>query len=622
MFKLDIKNVASGLDVVSVRGVEGMSSPFEFDIEVFSADTSLTERVGAEAVLWLRADGDAVRHGVIDRVTVLEADASLVRYRLHLVPSIAALRLRSNCRVFQDKTAAEVIATVLQEHGIDNFGDVTTSSRSRHPYLVQYRETDFEFVQRLVGDEGLFYSFEHDDDGHTMVIADDVSGYRDLSARATLTLDQSGLVPDSVSGFELSTARVADTVTLRDHDPLGPSGGLEATATVLGAGGMNEIYDYPGGFAELNEGKRRAEWRLEAERAVRPSAEAISRHPGLSPGTTFDLAQHAFPVANAGYVAVGVVHDHQTSVGAPTYQNVVSCMSGTEVYRSTRESPSLVMPGPQTATVVGPSGEEIYVDEHGRVKVQFHWDREGQFDENSSAWIRVVQPSSGDGWESIILPHVGQEVLVAFVDGDPNRPVIVGSLYNGAHPPPYALPEDKHKTGFRSRTKRGDRYHELMFDDAAGAEQVSLRSSKDVNVRAEDEVRLEVGRSSLVLRADGTITINGRIVKMDASDDMQLSAPSLPAGAHRVDIGVPIVNRDRRIAEPIRPRRGASVTRADLEPRLLDLEQRLDAAQGDAQLANLDLQSALQRQSQLTQTMSNINKTMHDTLAAIIQNLK
>lgn len=547
MFQFEIGGVSTKLDVTTVHGVERMSEPFVFDVEVRSRSSSLVKQLGRSATLRLDSDGvAAIRHGILSRITATGLDASTTRYRMRLVPQVATLELRSTCRVFQDLTADEVVTEVLSEHGVDDVENVGSGQRSARPYLVQYRETDLEFIHRLLDDEGMFYFFVHEPDRHIMVIADDAAQYRSLTgASSSLGFDTSGRRHENVSALVVSSALTPDAVRLRDYDPTDPAAELDVRARARNTTGSREWFDYPGGFADVITGEHRARARLQAVRAAGSSVEVTTNSPRVSPGHTFELVDHPRRPANANYVVVGVTHDGEQDDGADPpgrYVAVASCNDAAATYRRRGDRPAPRMRGPQTATVVGPVGEDRFVDQLGRVKVQFRWDRDGVRDERSSAWIRVVQASAGEGAGSLTVPRIGDEVLVDFIDGDPDRPVIVGSLYNGANLPPVELPDNKHQTIVASSTTQGGERHEFVFDERARDASVRLQSGGRLDIKAKgdahvnaqnialaasEQVRVTVGDAQLVIKHGGEIIINGETIDMQALAQLSTLLPNL-----------------------------------------------------------------------------------------------
>lgn len=497
MFQLEIDDVDAKLEVVSLRGVERISEPFDFELEVLTGGSSLATHIGQGAALTIGGTG-TTRHGLLQRVTMLGVEGAEVRYRLGIVPDLVRLNLRANCRVFQNVTVDDVLSMLLEEHEVTDVELSLSEVHAPRPYLVQYRETDLEFAQRLLEEEGMFYFFQHKKDRSKLVIADDAASYLPIPGRsASLRYGPHSGAQERVSRFSLSSRAGTDAVRMRSYNYETPSASLDLSKKVARSAGSAELFDYPGGYQSRAAGQSRVRWRLDAERVPVSSADAATNVPRIAPGHIFALTDHGHRPANSRYVATGVLHQgEQAEPGSrkTRYHNEVDCVSAGLPYRSTGRYPRLTMKGPQTATVVGPVGEEVHVDEHGRVKVQFHWDRDGQQDENSSAWIRVAQVSAGKGWGAVTIPRIGHEVLVDFVDGDANQPVIVGSLYNGSNRPPYPLPEKKNKAGVTTRsTPGGSGYNELSFDDTAGEEKVLLRSQKDLEVQAGNDAVVAIG---------------------------------------------------------------------------------------------------------------------------------
>jgi len=526
MFTFEVLGVSSSFEVIGVYGVERVSEPFKFELEVLTSDLTLTRHVGQSALSRMKIGRVTTsRHGILNEISVISAEDSKVRYKVSLVPAIARLELKADCRIFQEVTVEDILSTILQEHDIEDFEFALASTHAGKDYIVQYRETDSDFFHRILEAEGLFYYFEHRSNGHTLIIADNASAYKPIPGRSqTLRYDTNVGASESVTEFSLSSFAAVDSVRLRDYDFAAPAANLDVSKRVPGtAGSINEIYDYPGGYKTRSEGQRKLGWRFDAERLNTLSANAVSNSPRLAPGFTYSLSGYPYKAANQTYVVAEIVHDAtQDPINARQvrYQNSAVCISAKIPFRLADEYPSLVMQGPQTATIVGPAGEEVFVDDHARVKVQFHWDRAGQANENSSAWIRVAQATAGNGWGSVAIPRIGSEVLVDFVNGDPNQPVVIGSLYNGANQPPYSLPENKNITALRTRSTSGGRgFNELRLNDTAGSEQVLVRSQKDFNLVVQNDYHEDVARNSdTSVGHDANLTIGGQRTETVGAD--------------------------------------------------------------------------------------------------------
>ncbi|MGH9870409.1 MAG: type VI secretion system Vgr family protein [Candidatus Polarisedimenticolia bacterium] len=463
---------AGALVLEGFQGHEAMSSLYSFQLDLVSSNgttIAMDSLLGKTMGVTVTTAGGRTRHfqGICSRITQGQRDGT-IRYRAEMVPSLWLLTRRQSSRVFQDMSVPDIVSEILGQ--VPGLAFESRLQGTFHPrnYVVQYRETDFDFVSRLMEEDGIFYFFLHDEGGHTMVLGNSPQGHPDLPG--VFPYLGGRLLPgrpDSIQGWEKTQEIRAGKVTLRDHTFELPSNDLEFGATIqdtvaaggvthrLSAGGGDalELYDYPGGYAQrfdgvdpgggerpteiqkiFDDGPRTAGIRMQEEAADALSIQGRSTSAVFSPGHRFQLARHFD--GDGSYVLTSVQH----SARAAVYQNSFQCIPAGLPFRPRRATPKPVIPGPQTAVVVGPPGEEIFTDKYGRVKVQFHWDRQGQNDAHSSCWIRVSTPHAGTEPGSYLVPEVGDEVIVAFLEGDPDQPIILGSVYN-AHrlPPPPAL---------------------------------------------------------------------------------------------------------------------------------------------------------------------------------------
>ena len=381
-------------------------------------------------------------------------------------------------------------------------------------YCVQYRESDFNFICRLMEEEGISYFFEHTDDSHVLVMADAASAYVPIAEPAKVLFHEPiGAVPTEEYVYQYRYAEEIrpGAVVLRDFDFAKPSLTLQAEAqadqdTTL------EIYDYPGEYVVPERGNALAQVRLEAFQVPRKIGRGSSVCRRFLPGYRFTLTDHPRSSFNQEYLLTRVSHtaaqpqvleEFSTGEGS-SYANELVCQPASIPYRPPRLTPRPVVKGSQTAIIVGPKGEEIYTDEHGRVKVQFHWDRAGQYDEKSSCWIRVSQGWAGAAWGGIYIPRIGQEVVVDFLEGDPDCPLITGRVYNGEHPPPYKLPDEKTKSTVKSNSSTGGKgFNEIRFEDKKGDEQVFVHGEKNLDVRVKNDAFETIGRDRhLIVKQD------------------------------------------------------------------------------------------------------------------------
>ncbi len=453
--------VFGSLPVVAFDGTEALSSLFRYDADVVTDSTHpivFSSTLGTEVTVTLTR-GQTTRQfsGMCSRIS--ESDtASGATYRLELVPKLALLALNEDSRIFQDVSVPDIVSRVLASHGIE-FQLALTRSYDARNFVVQYRESDFNFVSRLMEEEGIYYFFTHGPGGHHMVVADSAASAPALAAVANFVPATHGPDIEGVFTWQKSQELRPGKVTLADFNFLLPGNHVEAASTIapsvvvgsithqlaLPATTGVEVYDYPGGYAKRYDGDgdvqkifaanvRAAAIRMEELASTAIAIDGSGNLPSFEAGVKFTLAQH--PNGNGQYLVTSVHHTVNLSQSSKAdYQNTFTSMPSALAFRPRRVSPPPAI-GTQTATVVGPAGEVIYTDKYGRVKVQFHWDRQGKNDQNSSAWIRVGSLHQGEENGFTVAPAIGSEVVIAFTDGDPDQPIIVGSVYNPERPAP------------------------------------------------------------------------------------------------------------------------------------------------------------------------------------------
>lgn len=499
------------LVVASFEAEEEISRPFQAEVTVAippAADVDPAKLLGQKAALAIHlADSDRFLHGIVSRIQAWEEAGALElkrRLRIRIVPTLWKLSQVRDDRIFQGKTIPAIVQEVLSGGGVAVKAKLSASYPARD-YVVQFGETDLDFVSRLLEEVGIFYFFEHTSGAETLVLADGNDACPDIAGEARLVYrDPSGLVAEEEfldafsSRLEIRTGAVA----LRDYDPLRP--GLDLTARAQAAADAKlERYEYPGGYVDPAAARAIVKVRLEEERArVRVESGSGVTH-RLVPGHRFELDEHPVAQLNDRYLVVALRHsgEQEGVLGAPAragkhdpYRVHPTCIQAAVPFRPERRTPRPVPPGAQTALVTGPAGEEIHTDAHGRIKVQFHWDRQGKKDDRSSCWIRVAQAWAGPGWGALYLPRIGQEVVVEFLDGDPDRPVVTGAVYNGMNAPPVDLPGMKTVSTLRSATSPGsDGSNELRFEDAKGSEEIFLHAQKDLTAVVENDESRKVG---------------------------------------------------------------------------------------------------------------------------------
>lgn len=506
-FLFEITGLDFDLSLVSFTATEAISVTFSVKISVASEFDipDIGSVVGKEALLTIindtsggitldldAADIDTSRyfHGMVRKFEYSGVSGSYYLYDVHLVPTFWTLSLKTNCRIFQDKNAQDIIKEVLEKGGItgDRVRFALTNKNRMRGFCVQYRETDFNFISRLMEEEGIFYFFEHYEDKHVVVFSDSSVVHVPIEGEPEICFRQGGsMVADqeSVHAFTVSHRLKPGAYTARNFSFKNPV--LDLTVEKKAQTNQHyEIYDYSGNYVDPKRGADFAKVRQEEFAAQAQRGHGASSSPRLIPGYTFFLTDHDCAGFNQEYLLVSLEHSgtqpqslEEGAGGTASYHNQFTVIPYTVTYRSPQNTPKPFVTGVQTAIVVGPKGEEIHVDELGRIKVQFHWDRQGQGDDKSSCWIRAAQAWAGGGWGSVFTPRVGDEVLVDFIEGDPDRPIVVGSVYNGNNPTLYNPTGSKTVSGIRTKSYKADGFNELRFEDKAGSEQIYIHGQKD-----------------------------------------------------------------------------------------------------------------------------------------------
>jgi type VI secretion system secreted protein VgrG len=505
------------LSVVSFTGIERINAPFTFDLRVRAAALDLEQSlIGESAVLMLNgANGSRTVAGVVFEVRLEEMLRDGALYRIELTPWLRTLELRVDTRIFQDMTAPDIVREVLDAHHIDQKWS-TRRSYPERPYCVQHQESDLAFVERLLAEEGIFYSVQSAPKGdayrEVIVFGDDTSAYEPIDGPTRIEFHEpDGLVEahEHIDAFSWGRRFRTGATELTGFDFRRPTVRLnaihkerKALSTAL------ESYEHERAWNAHHISTDHARVRLEQHRGGAAAGEGKSRCGRLTCGRYFELDAHRRADLNGQLAVVQVSHQGRTpeesSVGIDdastdeVYLNTFTCIRADDVPRPLPLKPR-VQQIVETATVVGPPGEEIFTDEHGRVKVQFHWDRHGEGDDRSSCWLRTLEPWAGAAWGTQFVPRIGMEVAVSFFGGSTDRPFILGAIYNGMNPPPFKLPEHKTQSGIRTRsTPGGEGSNELRFDDAAGAEQIYLHAQHDyVEVVEHDRMREVRGQESV-----------------------------------------------------------------------------------------------------------------------------
>ena len=519
--------------VVDFTHREALSQPFELVMSLASRNGSLdaAELLDREATLTVWQDGEPLRqvHGIVSEFGRGDRGHRRTFYSLVLRPALWRLSLRHNSRIFQKVDPLTIINTLCDERGITDVAFAVTRELPEREYCVQYRETDLAFIERLAAEEGLFYFHEFEEGAHRLIFADDPQVLASVGER-TYHSRAGGTAPTRHVRKLSHTARVAAaTATLKDYSFKNPAYAQlhEHLGRDVEAHGQQtdyEHFDYPGRYKQDASGQPFTRIRLEQLRRDAITASAESDLSELAPGVRFSLTDHDNDSLNRDWQVVEVRHTGEQpqaleedsissseSGGMTRYVNQVTLMPGDAPWRAT-PNPKPRVGGPQVAFVVGPEGEEIHCDEHGRVKVQFPWDRYAEPNETASCWVRVVQGWAGGGYGSIAIPRIGHEVIVSFLEGDPDQPLVTGRTYHAVNTAPYSLPEHKTRTVLRTQSHKAEGFNELRFEDEAGEEQIWLHAQKDLELLTLND-RVEEIRNDSFLKVH-----NDRISEIGSAD--------------------------------------------------------------------------------------------------------
>jgi type VI secretion system secreted protein VgrG len=542
------------LYLVGFAGREGLSQLFRFQLELLAdnrREIAFERLLGQRATIALALSAGKSRYftGIISRFSQGERDDAFTCYRAEMVPQLWLLTRRAQCRIFQHKSVPEILKEVLA--GLDVRFELEGTFHRRN-YCVQYRESDFAFASRLMEEEGIYYFFKHTADGQQMVVGNSPQSHPDVPEQHTVVYDaiEGGVRPDfRITEWEKMQEVRPGKVTLRDHWFELPDKQLEVergTLDTVAVGKVahslklvgpetREVYDYPGGYGwhfdgidkgggeqpenlkkVFEENQRVAAIRMQQETVAGLQIQGAGNCRQFVSGHRFTLARHFN--ADGAYVLTEI--EHKCSLGgnyrsgngtALEYHNRFTCIPLGLPFRPTGSTPRPRVDGAQTAIVVGPAGEEIFTDKYGRVKVQFPWDRQGQHNADSSCWVRVATPWAGKRWGAVQIPRIGQEVLVDFLEGDPDRPIIVGSVYNAEQMPPFALPGGKQVSGLKTNsypTSGGS--NEITLDDTKGKEKINVHGQYDMNTTVDHDMTTTVhnNRTSTV-DVNSTETVHG-----------------------------------------------------------------------------------------------------------------
>lgn len=610
---------SGGLSLLSMIYQESLGRPFEMELEVLAkggrlrADRLLRRGVTVRLRSGPSAGSWRVFHGEVARVWQPAQRDGERRYKLLVVPGVWFLGRRADCRIFQHQTVPEIVTRVLADAGVTDVQSHLKADHPRREFTVQYRESDLAFISRLMEREGMSWYFEHAPGRHTLVLCDSPASFPSRGTTglgrelAYLPPDGPGVgesagAPDAVEQWEVDTAVQTGRVSLTDYDFTQPSKDLSSRAKVESRHAPDEleVFDYePGGFVDHPGGERAAHVRAQELLSGQERYTGLTRCRGVVAGRRFTLTDPLgllWPEERKDYLVTRVELSARTDArasGEGGESDQFGCrlwsIDARRPFRPDRRTPRPRIAGAQTATVTGPAGQEIYTDAHGRVKVRFRWDRHGRSDETASCWLRVSQPWAGKGWGGVQVPRVGQEVIVEFLEGDPDCPIITGRVYNGESMPPVSgagrdpskgetSPADMVQAAMqmtlRSSSLGGSGGHnEITMHDAGGAEKLFIRAQKDevhnvlndrldtvghdetrevtndrtrsvgnnekvtvgkdqsidvgdnIRIKAGKTITIEVGLSKITMNKSGVITISGTMITVAGMANVNIAAP-------------------------------------------------------------------------------------------------
>ena len=484
--------------------------PFAYELELISEnpDLPLDGLLGKPASLALELHDGSRRHfhGIVAACSQGSGNGQFASYQVTLRPWLWLLTRTSDCRIFQNQKVPDIIKQVFRDLGFSDFEDALSRSYREWEYCVQYRETSFDFVSRLMEQEGIYYWFRHERNRHILVLSDAYGAHQSPPNYASVpyyppTLEQRER--DHFYDWHMAREVQSGSLSLNDYDFQRPGARLEVRSNIARSHAAADypLYDYPGEYVQSQDGEQYARTRIEALQARYERCACAAAPAAWVPGHLFKLSGYPREDQNREYLVVGadyrVVQElYETGGGGVGAQFESAGLHRCRPGLPPPTTPLPIVRGPQTAVVVGPKGEEIWTDQYGRVKVHFHWDRHDQSNENSSCWMRVSQAWAGKNWGSVQIPRIGQEVIVSFLEGDPDRPIITGRVYNAEQTVPYELPTNATQSGTKSRSSKGGtpaNFNEIRMEDKKGAEQLFIHAEKNQDIEVENDESHWVG---------------------------------------------------------------------------------------------------------------------------------
>jgi type VI secretion system secreted protein VgrG len=560
--------------VLRFRGytiVDKLGHPFLITLDLSSDELKdAKDWIGSKVTLTMKASGEGAEknylNGIITRVISQGIKSGSYHYHAEIRPWLWLLTRVVDCLIFQNKSVFDIITNVFRNAGFSDFEDKRQSSSGdvTLDYCVQYRESSYDFVMRLMEEFGIYYFFKHEDGKHTLVFADDPNSHETISEAIPFGADRSGprTMSNHITEWQINNSLESAKFTFRDYNFETPSADLTAKSiqSPNHTYGSFEVYEYPGTYDKQADGTKLTDVRIQAIGKNRHVMEFSSNARNLRPGWRFTLKDHPIKESNRDYLVTRVEFSQSSDEHAggsdgetiDTYRAKLHAVPGDVNFRLDRRTPRPMIRGPQTAVVDGESGEEITTDKYGRVKVKFYWDRGDAQDNQHTCWIRVAQSSAGTGWGHIFIPRKGQEVVVEFLEGNPDRPLITGVVYNANVTVPYNLPDNKTQSGIKTSSSKGNSgNNELRFEDKAGSEEVFFHAQKDyvkkvlnnetVTIHKDTKTTVEAGdRTVTVSQGGDTLTVSSGNHKIDVSagksDVSAAQSITLTVGSNSVKI--------------------------------------------------------------------------------------
>ena len=549
-------------DVISFKLTEGLSEPFRLELQLSSFDPNISFSAlmdqSVTFTFWQGEQPVSYLNGIVTSFGLGKTGFVRTHYQMVVEPALARAAFQSDSRIFQHQNSEKIIRTLLQKNRVEKVSFEPLPSDWEREYCVQYRETDLAFIERLAAEEGWYYYFDHRADSHELRF-----GHQSIASPilGTLTYNAKPAGDRSFAclwRFDYCRKVTTTSQTLRDYTFLNPNYNLEhqhhsqasgitdsdTSKSAVNSATVYEKYDYPGRYKKDEQGNPFSLYRLESELALSETANAVGDDMRVVPGYGFTLEGHANSAFNQDWLVVRVEHfgkqtgslDEEAGEEGNRYENTLFLIPHNKPWRSPLK-PRPIIRGTQVAHVTGPEGEEIYCDEWGRVKLQFPWDRLGNFDEHSSCWVRVVQGWAGAQYGNMMIPRIGHEVLVKFLNGDPDQPIVVGRTYHSTTEPPYELPKHKTRMTIKSKTHKGNGFNELRFEDEMGREEVFIHAEKDLNHIVKHDETTQVGhdRTEQVGRNETIHIGNDRMETVGQDEDLTINRDQIRSiGRNRI----------------------------------------------------------------------------------------